>query len=113
MAVRQVMDHLPYGPAAGAVGRVELLGREPGDGGLQARRRLCDGVDALAAFIGSEDGLRGTSPDGVTQVLHGDSFLAFSNAKQKKHNLLTHGREAGPSFRAGVEFVCRRISLSK
>src|SRR5580700_300438 len=70
MAVRQMMDHLPHGPAAGTIRSVEMLGRKPGNGGLQAGRRLGNVFDALATLAGSEHRLRGTFSDGITQVLH-------------------------------------------
>ena len=50
VAVGDVMNELADGPAAGAIRRVELRGRETGDGGGQTRRRLGDRVNVLAAL---------------------------------------------------------------
>src|SRR5712692_4969611 len=51
VAVRDVMHHLTDGPPAGAIGRLELLGRETGDSGSQPGGCGIDLIDELRAVI--------------------------------------------------------------
>jgi hypothetical protein len=51
VAVGNVMDKLPDGPAAGPVGGVELLRRQPAYGGAELGRRGGDFVNPLSKLL--------------------------------------------------------------
>jgi len=63
-----MVHDLPDGPAAGAIGRVELLVREPGDGVAQALWCGRDLGDRVLALSGGERGFVLVFANRVTQV---------------------------------------------
>ena len=71
VAVGNVMDQLADGPAAGPVGRVELLVVEAGDGGAHFRGGFFDVSDVGAALVVGEACGALEFSDGVAQVCFG------------------------------------------
>ena len=53
VTVGKVMHDLPYGPAAFAIGRIELRIAEPADGGTQPLGQQTQGLDVRGARLGT------------------------------------------------------------
>lgn len=71
MAVSDVVDELAEGPAAVAVGGVQLRVRQGGEGFAKELRELCeggDGVEALAGRDGLAQGGADEFADGIARV---------------------------------------------
>src|ERR1700680_130219 len=74
VAVRQGMNQLADGPAAWAVGRIELLGREALYRGAKMRGRLIDLIDHIAALFFGRGIVPVKSAGGIAQVLLGHRY---------------------------------------
>ena len=64
MAVRHVVYDLAHGPSAGAVGRIQLRGAQPGNGRGEARRRLSNRGDQFRTLRFAEVGFIWSFPIG-------------------------------------------------
>lgn len=67
--VCNVMDHLPYGPAAFAIGRVELIEVQLAHGFAQLLRHLRDGEDGVTAIVNANFVRLRLAADGKTRVM--------------------------------------------
>ena len=76
VAVGEVMHHLADGPAAVAIGRVELSFAEAGDRGAQALGEQAQSFNVRGANAGQAGGGRTETSDGIAKIVligHGNN----------------------------------------
>jgi hypothetical protein len=79
MAIGDVVGHLPDGPAAGTIGRIELLVAQAANRGAKACGGFLDGADMRDARVGSQSVGEFSFSNRISQIcFHGSSSIAIS-----------------------------------
>ena len=90
--IGDVVDELPDGPAALAVGGVELAGGERDDGFAEVAGKLGQVLDGVAVEVGSDGGREDGTADGIARVsvgmgLHGLLLLESGRSPKAEAEL--------------------------